>query len=160
MSDENTTTSNEEEITELEALKKENEELLSSWKRTAADFENYRKRKEQEGHGMLEFAKEATVSQLIPSLQSLEQVLKFAPTDDKYQDWLTGLKVTIQQLEKTMEELGVKKIPTVGQQFDHELHEAVEEVAESDPGMVVKEIQPGFTLNGRVIIPAKVAVGK
>ena len=135
-------------------------QLTDNWKRTAADFENYKKRRESESKELLEFAKEMTVMKLMPTLQSLEMVLKFAPDDEKYKDWLTGLKATIMQLEKTMEELGVVKIKTVGEPFDHSRHEAVEEVAGEEPGKIIKEIQPGFTLNNKVIIPAKVAVGK
>ena len=152
--------SQEQENDELEVLKQENEKLLNSWKRTAADFENYKKRKELETGEVLEFAKEMTVTKLIPSLQSLEQVLKYAPNDEKYKDWMTGLKVTIAQLEKTMEELGVKKIATVDMIFDPTLHEAVEDQEGEEPNKIVREIQPGFTWNGRVIIPAKVVVGK
>jgi molecular chaperone GrpE len=144
---------------EMETLKAKNEELLNNWKRTAADFENYRKRKEQEGSEMMQFAKEMAVMNLLPSMQSLEQVLKYAPDDEKYKDWVAGLKATILQLEKSMEELGVRKIKTVGEKFDPSLHEAVEET-DGDSGVVVKEIQPGFSLNGKVIIPAKVGVGK
>ena len=143
----------------LEELEAKNVELLNNWKRTAADFENFKKRREGETKEVLEFAKEMTVMKLMPSLQSLEQVLFYAPTDDKYKDWIMGLRATIAQLEKTMEELGVAKIKTVGEAFDHEKHEAVEEV-EGEVGRVLKEIQPGFMLNNKVIIPAKVAVGK
>lgn len=135
-------------------------QLTANWKRTAADFENYKKRKESESKELFEFAKEMAVVRLMPSLQSLEQVLFYAPTDDKYKDWLTGLKATIQQLEKSMEELGVAKIKTVGEHFDPALHEAVEEIDGQEQGKIVKELQPGFTLNDKVIIPAKVAVGK
>ncbi len=134
--------------------------LTANWKRTAADFENYKKRKEGETKEVLEFAKEMTIMKLMPSLQSLEQVLFYAPTDEKYKDWLAGLRATIQQLEKTMEELGVVKIKTLGEPFDHSRHEAVEEVEGQESGKIIKEIQPGFTLNGKVIVPAKVAVGK
>ncbi len=147
----------EDQLGELEA---NNVELMNNWKRTAADFENYKKRKEGETKEVLEFAKEMTMMRLMPSLQSLEQVLTYAPTDEKYKDWLQGLKATIMQLEKTMEEMGVVKIKTVGEKFDPERHEAVEEIASEEPGKIVKEIQPGFTLNNKVIIPAKVAVGK
>lgn len=157
MSDEPQDEKIEPSLAELQA---QNEELTNNWKRTAADFENYKKRKESETKELFEFAKEVAVMKLMPSLQSLEMVLKFAPDDEKYKDWLTGLKVTIQQLEKTMEELGVVKIKTVGEQFDHTLHEAVEEIAGESPGKIIKEIQPGFLLNNKVIIPAKVAVGK
>jgi molecular chaperone GrpE len=135
------------------------EELTNKWMRTAADFENYKKRKEAEGPEMMQFAKEVTVAKLMPSLQNLEQVLKYAPDDEKYKDWLTGLRGTIAQLEKDMEELGLKKIKTVGDQFDPAMHEAVEEV-DGEAGRVIKEIQPGFMLNNKVIIPAKVVVGK
>ena len=135
------------------------EELMDHWKRTAADFENYKKRKEQESADLLQFAKEMTVSKLMPSLQNLEQVLKYAPQDDKYKDWMAGLKGTIMQLEKDMEELGLKKIKTVGEAFDPHLHEAVGEEA-GETGKIVSEVQPGFTLNDKVVIPAKVMVGK
>jgi molecular chaperone GrpE len=144
---------------ELQALVDPNEELMNNWKRAAADLENYKKRSEQERKELVEFSKEITVMKLIPSLESLEQVLTYAPEDPKYQEWLKGLKVTIMQLEKTMEELGVVKIKTVGEPFDHNRHEAVEEI-EGVEGRIIKELQPGFTLNGKVIIPAKVAVGK
>ncbi|HEX9503311.1 MAG TPA: nucleotide exchange factor GrpE [Patescibacteria group bacterium] len=143
----------------IEELQEKNEETLNNWKRTAADFENFKKRTETERKELVEFSKEITVMKLIPSLESLEQVLIYAPVDDKYKEWLTGLRATIQQLEKVMEELGVVKIKAVGQPFDHSLHEAVEEV-EGTEGEIVKELQPGFMLNGKVIIPAKVAVGK
>jgi molecular chaperone GrpE len=146
----------EDELTQLQA---KNEELTNNWKRAAADFENYKKRKEAEAPEMMQFAKELTVAKLMPSLQNLEQVLKYAPTDEKYKDWLAGLSGTIMQLEKDMEELGVKKIKSVGEAFDPTMHEAVEEV-DGEAGKIIKEIQPGFTVNNKVIIPAKVAVGR
>jgi|SRR6185436_11464376 len=144
---------------DLDSLREKNEELTNNWKRTSADFENYKKRKEQEHKELVEFTKQITVLKLLPSLQSLEQVLVYAPVDEKYNEWLTGLKATIQQLETTMAELGVIRIRTVGEPFDPTLHEAVEEV-EGAEGEIIKELQPGFMLNGKVINPAKVAVGK
>src|SRR5688572_6286292 len=104
MSDENTKPPIQEEISSPED---QISDLTDKWKRELADFENYKKRKEAETKEVLEFAKEMTVMRLMPSLQSLEQVLFYAPTDDKYKDWLAGLRATIMQLEKTMEELGV-----------------------------------------------------
>ena len=135
------------------------QQLTDKWKRTAADFENFKRRKESEAKELIGYSKEMIVAQLMPSLQNLEQVLKFAPTDEKYKDWLAGLKATIIQLEKAMEDLGLVKIKTVGEQFDPNLHEAVEESESESPG-ILKEVQPGYTLNGKVIIPAKVVVGK
>lgn len=154
--DEQQISSPEDQITQLQV---KNEELLNNWKRTAADFENFKKRKDSESKELFEFAKEMTVLKLMPSLQSLEQVLAFAPTDEKYKDWITGLRATIQQLEKTMEELGVVKIKTIGEQFDPTRHEAVGEDS-GEAGKILKEVQPGFTVHDKVMIPAKVVVGK
>jgi molecular chaperone GrpE len=144
---------------EMDELIAQNQELTDKWKRLAADFENYKRRKEVESRELAEYSKEMVVMQLMPSLQSLEQVLNFAPQDDKYKDWLLGLKATIMQLEKTMEELGLVRIKTTGQSFDPNLHEAVEE-KDSDNELIMQEVQPGFMLNGKVMIPAKVVVGK
>ena len=113
-------------------------DLTDKWKRSVAEFENFKKRRQSEGQEILEYAKEMTVMKLMPSLQSLEQVLKYAPTDEKYKDWLLGLTVTIQQLEKTMEELGVVKIKTIGEKFDPSHHEAVEEVVKTPFEVMVK----------------------
>lgn len=146
-------------MSEIEALKAKNEEYLNNWKRAAADFENFKKRKDAEAKELFEFAKEMTIYKLMPTLQSLEQVLAFAPSDEKYKDWITGLRATIAQLEKTMEELGVVKMKTIGEQFNHEKHEAVGEEP-GETGRILKEVQPGFTLHDKVIIPAKVVVGK
>ena len=142
-----------------EAIELTKEELLNNWKKAAADFENFKRRNEESKKEIIEYAKELTVVKLMPSLQNLEQVLKYAPEDEKYKSWVMGLQATIMQLEKDMEELGLKKVRTTGEEFDPSVHEAVEEV-EGEEGKIMKEIQPGFTLNNKVIIPAKVAVGK
>lgn len=154
------------DLTDEEFLELDNIQMLEKyrgaievWKRTAADLANYQKRKSAEHKELVEFSKEITVMKLMPSLESLEQVLVYAPNDEKYKDWITGLRATIAQLEKTMEELGVTKIKTVGQPFDPHIHEAVEE-APGAAGEILKELQPGFMLNGKVIVPAKVVVGK
>ena len=156
MSEEQDLQDNEVEETDWKAKA---DEYLNNWKRAAADFENYKRRMEVERAELMEYSKEMAVVRLIPSLQSLEQVLNLAPSDEKYKDWLQGLKATIMQLEKTMEELGVVKIKTVGQPFDPHVHEAVSEQEGEEEG-IVKEIQPGFTLNGKVMIPARVIVGR
>ncbi len=140
---------------------------LDGWKRTAADFENYKRRKEAENKELVEFAKEVTVTRLLPILDSLEQALKHMPEAgakgfaDKYQNWQTGVNGIVLQLDKTLGELGVKKIEAVGKKFDPNFHEAVREVeSEAPDGMVVDELQTGFELNGKVIRPSQVVISK
>lgn len=151
---------------ELEDAINQAQTNLDGWKRTAADFENYRRRKEAENKELVEFAKEVTVTRLLPTLDSLEQALKHMPESsaegfaDKYQNWQTGVNGIVTQLDKTLEELGVKKIEAVGKKFDPNFHEAVREVSGEEDGKVTEELQTGFELNGKVIRPSQVVISK
>lgn len=143
------------------------QENLDGWKRTAADFENYKRRKEGESRELVEFAREVTVAKLLPALDSLEQALRHMPmaaSEDfanKYQNWQTGVNGIVIQLDKTLEELGVKKIDALGRKFDPHFHEAVrEEESEADDATIIEELQSGFELNGKVIRPSQVIISK
>ena len=152
----------------------EAEKNLNGWKRSEADFANYQKRKESESKELVEFAREVTVAKLLPTLDSLEQALKHAPDasgqwtvdsgqkfQSDYQQWLSGIDGTVKQLDKALEELGVKKIEALGKKFDPHFHEAVRELESTEPeGTVVEEYQTGFELNGKVIRPSQVAISK
>lgn len=138
---------------------------LSGWQRAQADFVNYQKRKEGENKDLVEFAREVAVAKLLPTLDSLEQGLKHRPQiegNEQYQIWINGIDGTVKQLDKALEELGVKKIEALGKKFDPHFHEAIREVVdpEKEEGVVVEEYQTGFELNGKVLRPSQVAVSK
>jgi molecular chaperone GrpE (heat shock protein) len=78
---------------------------------------------------------------------------------EQYQTWLTGLGGLVKQLDKALEELGVKKIEAVGKKFDPNFHEAVREV-EGQEGLVIEEYTTGYEINGKVIRPSQVGIGK
>lgn len=147
---------------ELTEYKQKAEDYLNSWKRTAADFENYKKRQEKEARELIQFAQEVTVVKMLPTLEALEQALKQAPSDERFATWSEGVIKIVQQLEKVLLEMGIEKIKAVGEKFDHELHEAVEmvESAEGASGTILEEVQAGYKLNGKVIRAAKVKVAK
>jgi|ERR1051326_4403619 molecular chaperone GrpE len=160
----------------LEKLQSDLDQAMSGWKRTAADFENYKKRKEAENKELIEFAREVTVAKLLPTLDALEQALKHLPevSDQwtvnseqakdfakKYQNWQTGINGIVMQLDKVLGELGVQKTEAIGKKFDPHFHEAVKEVeSEADDGIIVDELQSGFILNGKVIRPSQVIISK
>jgi len=152
---------------DLDQLQADLEQAMAGWKRTAADFENYKRRKEAENKELVEFAREVTVAKLLPALDSLEQALRHMPKEDdqdfakKYQNWQTGVNGIVIQLDKTLAELGVKKIEAIGKKFDPHFHEAVREVeSEKDDGIIIDELQSGFELNGKVIRPSQVVISK
>lgn len=135
---------------------------LAGWQRSQADFANYQKREEAKQKDILDFAKEVTIVKLLPTLDTLEQGLRHAPSNID-QNWLKGIEGTLQKLDKVLDELGVKKIEAVGKQFDPHFHEAIREVEAQDAqqdGQVVEELQTGFELNGKVIRPSQVVISK
>lgn len=148
--------------TELEEYKQKADEYLNSWKRTAADFENYKKRREKEDRELLQFAQEVTVVKMLPTLESLEQALRHAPQDARFQTWSEGVIKIVQQLEQVLLAMGIEKLKSVGEKFDPRFHEAIEEVESDDaePGTIVEEIQTGYKLNDKIIRPAKVKVAR
>jgi len=162
---------NQQEKVNIEQLKSDLETATNNWKRAAADFENYKRRKEGENKELVDFAREVTVAKLLPTLDSLEQALKHMPSTPEdgphlpefgkqYQNWQNGVSGIVIQLDKALEELGVKKIEAVGKKFDPHFHEAVREVEGEEDQVVVDELQTGFELNGKVIRPAQVVISK
>ena len=146
---------------ELVEFKKKAEDYLNNWKRTAADFENYKKRRDKENQELIQFAQEVTVVKMLPTLESLEQALKNSPQDQQFETWSQGVIKIVQQLEKTLLEMGIEKIKTVGEKFDFQLHEAIEmTTGDGESGTIIEEVQPGYKLNNKVIRPAKVKVAK
>ena len=160
-------TENQQDDITLEQLQADLESAKNSWKRTAADFENYKKRKEAENKELIEFAREVAVAKLLPALDSLEQALRHMPLAEaedfakKYENWQKGVNGIVLQLDKTLGELGVQKIQAIGKKFDPNFHEAVKEVvSEKDDGVIIDELQSGFILNGKVIRPSQVVISK
>ncbi len=158
----------------LEQLQQDLDAVTTNWKRALADFENYKRRKEAENKELVEFAREVTVVKLLPTLDTLEQALRHMPNEEnqeariknqeffkKFDNWQTGVNGILMQLDKLLEELGVKKIEAVGKKFDPHLHEALrEEESEEAEGIIISELQSGFELNGKVIRPSQVVISK
>ncbi|MBU6447462.1 nucleotide exchange factor GrpE [Patescibacteria group bacterium] len=144
-----------------EALQKA-EENLNGWKRTQADLENYRKRKEAEGKELVEFGKQAGIVQILPILDSIQQAMIHAPQsgDDKYMNWKSGLDGIIKQIDAALAKIGIQRVEAVGKKFDPNLHEAVKEVPGEDDGIVTEQYQTGYLLNGKLLRPAQVAISK
>jgi molecular chaperone GrpE len=147
---------------QLKEAQEEAQTNLAGWQRAQADFENYKKREEAKQKDLIEFAKEVTVTRLLPTLDALHQGLKQAPAGVD-EAWLKGINATVTQLDKVLLEMGVKRIEALGKKFDPHFHEAVREVAAEngqDDGQVVEELQTGFEINGKVIRPSQVVISK
>lgn len=138
----------------LKKVQKERDEYLDSLQRMKADYINARKRFEDDGKSMARFAAESVVAELLPVMDALEMALMHGGATD-------GVKNIKTQLEKVFTENGVAAFGEIGEVFDPALHEPVEtlavETVEED-NKVSKVHQKGYSLNGRIIRPARIAV--
>jgi len=138
--------------------KSEAETYLDNWKRTQADFVNYKRRAEQEKEDTVKFGNSMLLLSLLPVLDDLQRALESIPADIKNMPWVEGIRLIERKFSSSLESQGVKVIPTEGEAFDPNVHEAAMHVEGAD-GMIVKELQKGYKIHDRVIRPAMVTVG-
>lgn len=138
-------------------------ELTAHLQSLQAEFENYKKRQVAEQAALMDNAKIAVLTELLPALDNFDRAATHLPADLEDNAWAKGMQYVGQQLLTILEEMGIDKItPQVGEVFDHNLHDAIDTVLRDDipPGSVVEVINPGYKLNERVIRPAIVKVSK
>ena len=131
------------------------EEYLNGWKRAKADLINYKKDELKRFEEFGKFANEALIREMVVVLDNFSLAVG-ASAKDK------GVQMIKSQLENVLKNQGLEKlVVSVGQEFDPALHEAVEMVeSNKQSGTIVEEIEAGYTLNGKLIKPAKVKVTK
>ena len=131
---------------------------LENWRRAEADFENYKRRVEQERAESAKFAGMALILNILPIVDDLERAFKSIPEKLAHLTWTDGIRLIHRKLQATLEAQGVTEIKALGENFDPSVHEAVGQTA-GEEGKVVEEAQKGYKLHGRVIRPAFVIVG-
>lgn len=146
----------------LEKCQKEKDEYLAGWQRARADFLNYKKEEIERLKKVMEYGSEELILKIFPILDSLEKAETQIPLDFKDNEWVEGISQVRIQLQDFLKKEGVEEIKTIGERFDPNFHEALEkvEVKNKEVGKIVKEIQKGYTLNNKVIRPAKVKITK
>ena len=146
-----------------EELEQQIGELTLDVQRTRADFENYRKRVETEKVQARESGQTAAIVKLLPTIDNIERAIAHVPEDLKDNAWAQSVANLTKQLDKSLENLNVKRIDTsLGVKFDPEFHEAIQfdEEAEGEEEVIAEELQAGYTLNGHPIRHAMVKVTK
>jgi molecular chaperone GrpE len=144
---------------QLEEERKKAEGHLASWQRAAADFQNYKRRTEQERQEVALLANASLIINILPILDDLERALRNVDAHLAGLTWVEGIGLIYRKLQMILEAAGVKEIKTEGQDFDPRYHEATMS-AEGEEGKVVSEVQRGYMLGERVLRPAMVIVGR
>lgn len=142
---------------EVEKLKKENEKYYDHLQRTAAEFDNYKKRVSKEKETIYQLAVGDVVAKYIPVVDSLEKGANMQGMDAGMKE---GIALIYKQILDVMSSLNVEEIPTVNEKFDPEFHDAVMHVEseEYDEKTVIEELRKGYKMKDRVIRHAMVKV--
>lgn len=149
---------------EYEALLKRLEELEAlkeRFMRSAADFENAKKRLLKERDEFAKFSQERLLRDLLPILDNFERAFSHIPenSDKNFKAVLSGMEMVYKQLAETLKNHGLKKLKTVGEKFDPHLHEAVAFSHDFGPeDRIVEEVESGYLLLDRLLRAAKVKV--
>jgi len=147
---------------ELEKCEKKREEYLAGWKRARADFINYKKGEMERIGELIRFAAAGLILKALPILDNFEIAEKNLSEDLKEDESVKGFLQIKTQIKDFLEERGIEEINCLGEKFDPNFHEAIEEVEvkEKESGIIIEQIQKGYKFQGKVIRPSKIKVVK
>lgn len=146
----------------LAAAKAEAQKFRDQLLRTAADFDNFRKRSRRDQEDAAKKGKEGAVKELLPVFDNLERALTSSERAPDVKAVVDGLKLVMRQFGQSLEKMGIKRVQTVGHPFDPSQHEAIQHVesAEHPPGVITAEVQAGYLLGEQLLRAAMVVVSK
>jgi len=153
----------EEKVEEnsIEKLEGTVQELKDTLLRKAAEFENYKRRTENDQLNLLKYAAESFILKVLPVYDDLQRSIDHLDESnlDSIKD---GLKLVFDKFTKTFEEQGIKKIEAQGETFDVDYHEALlqQPSADVEPNTVIQEVEAGYTYKDKVIKHSKVVVSQ
>ena len=156
----------EKEIEELkkklEEYQKLKDEYLAGWQRSRADFLNYKKEEMERISELLKYAGEEYILRILPILDNFNVAEKKLAENLKKDESVKGLLQIKAQIQDFLKNQGLEEIKSLGERFDPNLHEVVEEIEAKDKqsGVIVEEIQKGYKINGHLLRPAKVKITK
>src|SRR5262249_17606127 len=149
-----------ESLDSLAEARAEATRMKEQWIRTAADFDNFRKRSRRELEDVRRAGKEELLKEFLPVFDNLERAIQSAHRATDMKAVGDGLQMVLRQYVDTLARGGITKVPSVGAQFDPAHHEAIQQVETNDhaPGTVVAEVQPGYMQGDRLVRAAMVVV--
>jgi molecular chaperone GrpE len=143
-------------------LREERDRLRDQLLRTAADFDNFRKRSRKELEDAEKRGREDTIREMLPVFDNLERAVTAGMTATDTAAIVDGLKMVMKLFEDQVQRIGISRVPSVGERFDPAIHDAIQqqETADHPPGVVIAEVVPGYRYGERLLRPAMVVVSR
>jgi molecular chaperone GrpE len=143
---------------QLEQEREKAQSYLQNWQRAAADYQNFKRRVEEERGEVARLANAALIINLLPLADDLDRALSNVDSHLAGLTWVDGIRLIQRKFQAVLDMAGVEEIPADGQPFDPAVHEAISQ-APGEENKVVSVVQKGYRLGDRVIRPAMVVVG-
>lgn len=147
-----------QENTKIEELEVRVSELDAQLKRAVADYHNLEKRVSEGRSELTRWGTSELLVKILPVLDHLGQALSGVSEQEKQSGWVKGVELAVKELQSVLQSEGLGQIAADGQ-FDPNLHEAVD-TREGDDNIILEVVRKGYALNGKVLRPAQVIVGK
>jgi molecular chaperone GrpE len=144
--------------TELQTLQENFESVNGQFKRALADYQNLEKRVAEGRSEMNSWAVNDLLRQIAQVMHYFDQAFKGVSEEEQQSNWFKGVKMANLQLAQVLQNAGLEEIETDGQ-FDPALHEAVD-TKDGEDGKILEVVEKGYKLNGKILKPARVIVGK
>jgi molecular chaperone GrpE len=146
----------------VSTLSAERDQFRDQLLRTAADFDNYRKRTRREIDDAKARGRDDAVKDILPVFDNLERAVAAADSAQTVASVVEGVKMVLKLFEDTAERMGLTRVKTVGERFDPAVHEALQqqETEAHPPGTILTEIVPGYKVGERLLRAAMVVVAR
>lgn len=146
---------------QVQALEVKCEEYLNGWKRAKADYENLKKETEKKFGELGKFVAAGLLLEILPIYDHFKMALEHIPEEQKLAEWVKGIFHIQKQFEEFLKNNEVTMMPTVGETFNPELHEAISEEESAEPEhQIIKEVKAGYKIKDEVLRPAQVIIAK
>jgi len=151
------------EVSEVDTLRRERDDYHDRWLRKEAEFQNYRKRVSRENETLREAAYISVLRELLSVIDSFEQALEKLSAEDanaSVESYHEGFELLLKEQKFILSRFEVVEIPALGETFDPQVHEAVQqEISDDHPdGKILELFRKGYTIKGRLLRPAQVKV--
>ena len=152
--------STESGSSDLEAVQAERDQYIDKFQRSVAELENFRRRVQREAELSARYSSLPLIRDLLPAMDNVARTIQAAEQTGKVDDLIQGLQMIVSQFDQIFGTHSAKPIAAVGETFDPNLHEALQQVPtdEHPPMTVIQELERGYIMHERVIRPTKVIV--
>ena len=149
-------------LEKIEELKEESKKNFDLYLRSQADIENIKKRNKKDKEDWIRYSNETLIKEMLPVIDNLEKAISHSQDENSFDALKEGVKLTLKGFIDTLAKSGLEEVKAQGEPFDPSYHQAVSQQEDNDVevGVILEELQRGYTLNERLIRPAMVVISK